>query len=144
MNIVLVLLILVGTIFVAFQYNTPDRINEKNIIRWSNEVWNLSNESRINDTTSKNLLIYGLGEKPLNRTTFNEFWRKIQSSTENLYVRFTHIMSVDDWVAVRGEVTGVVKSTSKPFNFSGGGFILFKDGLIIESHETWDIPEELK
>lgn len=147
-SVIFLLVLSIVDIYLFVPGNELTLPNERNLIKWSDAVWNKRNGSVIDISTDDKLMIYGVTQNPMNKDAYKKWWNETMSKVEDLKVVLTHTMSPSihseraNWVAVRGIVTGTLKTGMK-FHFNGGGFLKFHNGRIIESYETWNVPDEL-
>ncbi len=113
--------------------------------RWFREVWcEPRNPETIDELMPEDSKLYGLNPVgPLTREDFKKFRRHFLAMYPDVRVEVTHVMAAGDMVAFHAQVSGVHSDSKRPVNFTGTAIVQFRDGKMIESHETWDFATML-
>lgn len=119
--------------------------NAELVKRWFREVWcEPENSALMDELMSEDVRLYGINASgPLTRDDFKQVRKHFLAKYPDLRIEVTHIMESGDLVAFHAQVSGTHVDSSRPVRFAGTAIVEFRDGKIVESHETWDFASML-
>jgi predicted ester cyclase len=122
--------------------------NKRLVHFWFEEAWNQGRTEIIDQLVAPDCLIYGLGDPLRGPDPFKEFHRQYTSAFPDLKIEVHQVVAEGDWTAQRfggvGTHTGDglgVAATGNPVSFTAMSFTRWKDGRMIEAHNTVDFAE---
>ncbi|TQV86531.1 ester cyclase [Aliikangiella coralliicola] len=119
--------------------------NSELVNRWFQEVWcEPRNPKAIDELMAEDAQLHGnYSPEPVSRSDFKQVWEQFTSTFPDIRIEVRKIVDSGDFVAFHAHVYGTHQESSKPVNFSGTAIVRFRDGQVVESHETWDFASML-
>lgn len=117
--------------------------------RWFDQVWNLGNETAIDEMLSDDVVAHGLegnADRPLHGPEgFNPYFRRVREAFPDMHVVVAETVTEGDLLAVRCEITGThlgnslgVLATGRTVRFAGIAMVRIRDGRFVEAWNHFD------
>jgi len=130
-------------------YQTTQEANKALMRRWFEEVWNKGRAEAIHEMMSEDCVNHGLSEDPgqplRGASGFVPFHTQFREAFPNIEVVVEDAIAEDDKVVARCSVRGRhqgdslgMKATGAMVDFDGIGIALVKDGMFVESWNSFD------
>jgi predicted SnoaL-like aldol condensation-catalyzing enzyme len=116
-----------------------DSSNGEIVRSFFRRLWCDHDPSAIAEHLSPDVTMHGLSIEPMGRDQFAMFYQGMRQLVPDIRVDVTHVIEQDDWICLRGFASGTHRGSGNPVTVWGGGFARLENGLIRETHETWDM-----
>lgn len=110
------------------------------IHRWFDDLWNLGDESAIDEVVSPAVIVRGLGDADLvGREEFRGFYRSIRAAFPNIRVTVDRVLESGDFATCLARVELVSADGRGPFRFEGSSTVRVEEGRFIEGWNYFDL-----
>ncbi len=106
---------------------------------WFHNLWELGNESTIDECLAPGMVVRGLAEADLvGREQFRAFYRSFRAAFPTIRVNLERVLESGEFVTCLARAELYSADGRGPFRIYGSATVRVEDGMFVEGWNSWD------